>query len=85
MDGRLQEKFPVQSGVNCLHIAGIVHLFEFCAGRVLHADDERTLATSEASLQAQVAMVNQFVTSNSLHLNLTKCKTVIIRTREWPS
>ena len=54
-----------------MHITGIVHLFEFCAGRVLHADNKRTLATSEASLQAQVAMVNKFVTSSSLHLNLT--------------
>ena len=66
----------VQTGVNCLRIAGIVHLFEFCAGRVLYTDDKRTLATSEPSLQVQVAMVNKFVTSNSLHLNLTKCKTV---------
>ena len=44
---------------------------------------KETLATSEASLQAQVAQVNKFVTSNFQQLNLTKCKIVVIRTREW--
>ena len=37
---------------------------EFYSGRFLHADDIRTLATSEASLQAQVALVNEFTTIN---------------------
>ncbi len=37
---------------------------EFYAGGFLHADDIRTLATSEASLQAQVGIVNEFVRKN---------------------
>ena len=37
---------------------------EFYSARFLHADDIRTLATSEASLQAQVALVNEFTTIN---------------------
>ena len=39
---------------------------EFYSGRFLHAYDIRTLATSEASLQAQVALVNEFTTINFL-------------------
>jgi len=34
------------------------------------AADKTTLATSEASLQAQVALVNEFATNNFLQLNL---------------
>ena len=32
--------------------------------------NETTLATSEASLQAQVALLNEFATNNFLQLNL---------------
>ena len=51
-------------------------------GEVLHADNKRTRATSQASPRAQVALVNEYVTSNFLQLNLTKWKIVIVTTRE---
>jgi len=38
----------------------------FYAGGFLHADDIRTLATSESSLRAQVSMVQEFAKSNYL-------------------
>ena len=41
------------------------------------ADDIRTLATSEASLEAQVALVNEFASTNFLKLNLSKCEIVV--------
>ncbi len=50
---------------------------EFYAGGFLHADDIRTLATSEASLQAQVGIVNEFARKNFLKLNLSKCEVVV--------
>ena len=49
----------------------------FYAGGFLHADDIRTLVTSEASLDAQVALVNEFATRNILKLNLSKCEIVV--------
>ncbi len=42
-----------------------------------HADDIRTLATSDASLQAQVGIVNEFARKNFLKLNLSKCEVVV--------
>ena len=42
---------------------------EFYAGGFLYTDDIRTLATSEASLEAQVALVNEFANTNFLKLN----------------
>ena len=50
---------------------------EFYAEGFLHADDIRTLATSEKSLQAQVMMVNEFARKNFLKLNLSKCEVVV--------
>ena len=34
--------------------------------------------TSEAYLEAQVALVNEFATRNFLKLNLSKCETVVV-------
>jgi len=50
---------------------------EFYAGRFLHMDDSRTLEIGEASLKAQVALVNEFANTNFLKLNLSKCKIVV--------
>ena len=49
----------------------------FYAGGFLHADDIRTLATSEESLQRQVALVDAFAKENFLRLNLSKCEIVL--------
>ncbi len=49
----------------------------FYAGGFLHADDVRTLTTSEDSLQAQVALVNDFSQKNFLKLNLSKYEVVL--------
>ncbi len=49
----------------------------FYAGGFLHTDDIRTLTTSEDSLQAQVALVNDFSLKNFLKLNLSKCEVVL--------
>ncbi len=49
----------------------------FYAGGFLHADDIRTLATSEESLMAQVALVKQFTDENFLKLNMSKCEIVV--------
>ena len=49
----------------------------FYAGGFLHADDVRTLATSEESLQCQVALVKAFAEENLLKLNVSKCKIVL--------
>ena len=55
-----------------------VSVNEFYAGGFLHADGIRTLATSEASLEAhQVAQVNEFAARNFLKLNLSKCEIVV--------
>ena len=43
-------------------------------GGVLHVDNVRTVATSEACLQAQLTLGNDFTTSNFLQLKLDKCK-----------
>ena len=45
----------------------------FYAGGFLHADDIRTLATSEASLNCQVELVKKFADQNLLKLNVSKC------------
>jgi len=49
----------------------------FYAGGFLHADDIRTLATSEESLQRQVALVKAFADENLLTLNASKCEIVL--------
>ena len=48
----------------------------FYAGGFLHADDIRTLATSE-SLQRQVELLKAFAEENLLRLNVSKCEIVI--------
>ena len=47
------------------------------AGRFLHADDIRTLATSIDTLNAQVALVKKFAENNFLKLNVQKCEVVV--------
>ncbi len=49
----------------------------FYAGGFLHADDIRTLATSEESLQRQVALVKAFAEENLLRLNVNRCEIVL--------
>lgn len=55
---------------------------EFYAGGFLHTDDIRTLATSEASLEAQVALINECANMNFLKLNLSECEIVVFN-RDW--
>ena len=43
------------------------------AGGYLHADDIHTLASSMASMEAQIDMVETFASDNLLQLNKTKC------------
>ena len=43
---------------------------QYYAGGYLHADDIRTLATSEESLQQQVALVKAFADRSFLKLNI---------------
>ena len=49
----------------------------FYAGRFLHVDDIRTLATSEAFLKCQVEFVEKFTYQNLLKLNVSKCEIVL--------
>ncbi len=49
----------------------------YYAGGFLHADDIRTLATSEESLQSEVALVKAFAEENLLRLNVSKCEIVL--------
>ena len=50
---------------------------QYYAGGYLHADDIRTLATSEESLKQQVALLNAFADRNFLRLNISKCEIVM--------
>ena len=50
---------------------------QYYVGGYLHADDIRTLATSEESLQQQVALVKAFADKNFLGLNINKCEIVM--------
>ena len=50
---------------------------QYYVGGYLHADDIRTLATSEESLKQQVALVNVFADRNFLRLNISKCEIVM--------
>ena len=50
----------------------------FYAGGFLHADDIRTLATSEESLMKQVELVKLFEDRNLLKLNVNKYEISII-------
>ena len=49
----------------------------FCAGGFLHADDIRTLATSEASMRYKIDLVKDFAEQNLLKLNVSKCEIVL--------
>ena len=49
----------------------------YYAGGFLHADDIRTLATSEEFLMKQVELVKQFADKNLLKLNVNKCEIVL--------
>ena len=49
----------------------------FYVGGFLQADDIRTLATSEESLQRQVELVKSFAEENLLRLNVSKCKIML--------
>ena len=49
----------------------------YYAGGFLHANDIRTLATSEDSLQRQVGLVKAFAEENLLRLNVSKCELVL--------
>ena len=55
----------------------------FYAGGFLHADDIRTLATSEASLKRQVDLVKMFADQNLLKLNFSKCEIVLFSTQPY--
>ena len=43
----------------------------------MHADDIRTLATSEETLRRQIALVKTFAEENLLKLNTNKCEIVV--------
>ena len=45
--------------------------------RFLHADDIRTLATSEESLKYQAELVKEFADQKLLKLNISKCEIVV--------
>ena len=53
----------------------------FYAGGFLHADDIRTLATSEASMKRRVHLVKMFADRNLLKLNVSKCEIVLFSTQ----
>ncbi len=50
----------------------------FYAGGCAHADDIRTLASSEESLEAQTSLVRNFCTANFLQLNVQKCEVITL-------
>ena len=53
----------------------------FYAGGFFHADDIRTLASSETSLMKQFDMVKLFAKKHHLKLNVTKCENVVFANR----
>ena len=57
---------------------------QYYAGGYLHADDIRTLATSEESLQQQVALVKAFADRSFLKLNISKCE-IVMFSRDLPA
>ena len=65
-----------------LQVSGVgLSINSFYAGGFLHADDIRTLATSETSLKCQVEMVKEFADQNLLKLNVSKCEIVVFSTQ----
>ena len=66
-----------------LQVSGVgLSINSFYAGGFLHADDIRTLATSETSLKCQVEMVKEFADQNLLKLNVSKCEIVVFSTQQ---
>ena len=65
-----------------LQVSGVgLSINSFYAGGFLHADDIRTLATSETFLKCQVEMVKEFADQNLLKLNVSKCEIVVFSTQ----
>ena len=50
----------------------------YYAGGYMHADDIRTLATSEETLTRQIALVKKNAEENLLKLNTNKCEIVVL-------
>ena len=50
----------------------------------LHADDIRTLATSEGSLRYQIDLVKAFADQNLLKLNINKCVICCFQSNQAP-
>ena len=66
---------PLLKQLQEFHVGLFVN--SFYAGGFLHADDIRTLASSESSLHSQVALVKTFTEHNFLKLNTSKCEIVL--------
>ena len=49
------------------------------AGGYIHADDIRTLANSQSTMESQIKMVSRFVSENFLTLNVSKCEVIICK------
>ena len=61
-----------------LQVSGLcLTVNRFYAGGFLHADDIRSLATSEESMKSQVALMKAFTEENLLRLNVSKCEIVL--------
>ena len=54
---------------------------KYYAGGYMHADDIRTIATSEETLTRQIALVKTFAEENLLKLNINKCEIVVFLQR----
>ena len=55
------------------------------AGCFAHADDIRTLSTSRDTLDKQITAVEEFVSSNALSLNPSKCEVVVVSSMKVPA
>ncbi len=61
-----------------LEAAGLgLTINNFYSGGFAHADDIRTLSTSEETLEAQVNVVKHFCEENHLRLNVQKCEVMV--------
>ena len=61
-----------------LQVSGLgLTVNSFYVGRFLHADDIRTLVTSEESMKRRVALVKTFAEENLRRLNVSKCEIVL--------
>ena len=54
------------------------------AGGYLHADDIRTLANSQSTMESQIEMVSRFTSENFLTLNVSKCEVIICKRSRLP-